>query len=806
MLIHHLKIAWRNIIRNKFYSLILIIGFAIGIASSVLLLTYTFDELSYDNFHSKKDKVFLVGVENKNGEGESISGWTTPPTGPALKEYFHEIESYARICFWFDEVLASKEQQQFVEKKLLGADSSIFEIFEIPFISGDPKTALREPNSIVITEDIAKKYFGETNPIGKTLNFEQFFSECTITGVVENYPDNSHFDFEILVSLSSFKSIGFDFENSWGNHTFSTYVLLKENSSPDHLESRFPAFLKFNLEPYFLKSYNKSYEEISKTESYMLFLTPLEDIHLSTLVFENQEGKKTLTYALGIIGLIIIIMVCVNYLNLNIALSMKRIKETGIRKVSGSSKRMIIVQFLVESILTVLFALFIGMVLVEFLLPYFNSIAGKSLSFDYSNPIVVIGLLSIAVILGVSSGCYPAVLMSSYKPINALKGSSGLNTKRSLFSSVLIIFQFSICIFTIVGTAIVYKQVSFMSNRNLGFNKENILVVKRPFVLGGNHDVFKATLLENPDIINVSYTNTTPGRHFDGHGQHFSGDPVEKGHTIMPLVGDEDILELLDLDIIEGRGFTAEDKNVAILNESAVTKYNIDNPLDVIIDDGTIDKTQIDIIGIVKDFHFQTFHNKIEPLVIFKKQYDQENIHGADFLLIKMKGQNPSQVIDFVEQQWNKVTGNYLFEYSFLDQDFNKIFEREQITSKVFSIFSIISIIIACLGLLGIATFFAEKREKEIGIRKVNGAGIPHIISLLNVDFIKWLIISFIISTPLAWYATDLWLNNFEYKTNLSWWIFALGGLVTLFIALLTVSVQSYKAAAANPVESLKNE
>lgn len=387
MLIHNLIIAWRNIIRNKFYSLILILGFAIGIAASILLLFYTYDELSYDSFHKNKNRIFLVGVESKEGDEEQISGSTTPPTGPALKDYFHEVENFSRICFWFDEVLVSKDEQQFVETNILGADSSVFKIFDIPFIMGDPETALKTPNSIVITKDVAEKYFKGENPMGKILKFEHFFSECKVTGVVENYPDNSHFDFDMLLSLATFKNTNFNFEDSWGNHTFSTYVLLRENADPAHLTSKFPAFLKFYLEPYLIKRFNKSYDEIYATDSYNLFLTPIEDVHLSTLVFENQEGKKTLTYAVGIIGIIIIVMVCINYLNLNIALSIKRTKETGIRKVSGSSRFSIIKQFLIQSVLTVLFALVAGMFLIELLLPAFNSVAQKSLSFDYSDPL-----------------------------------------------------------------------------------------------------------------------------------------------------------------------------------------------------------------------------------------------------------------------------------------------------------------------------------------------------------------------------------------------------------------------------------
>ncbi len=358
---HYLLVSWRNILRNKFYTIILVAGLAVGIASSLLLGIYTWNELTYDNFHEKKERIFLVGIREKEGENESEGGWTTPPTGPALQEFFPEIEASVRLCNWFEDVVVSKDDKKYSENNIIGADSSIFRVFTIPFVAGDPRTALREPNTIVITEKIARKYFGDQNALGQTLHFDQFFQECKITGIVKEFPSNSHFDMDILLSLSSLKTINFDF-NHWQNHTFSTYVLLNQKSKPEDVERRLPQFVKKHLDPHLIQRYKKSYAEMYQNgDYYALFLMPLKEVHLSTMLFENREGKRTLTYALGIIGLIIIVLVGINYTNLATVLTFSRTKEAGIRKASGSRSESLFKQFLIESILIVFIGVFIAL-------------------------------------------------------------------------------------------------------------------------------------------------------------------------------------------------------------------------------------------------------------------------------------------------------------------------------------------------------------------------------------------------------------------------------------------------------------
>jgi putative ABC transport system permease protein len=807
MLKHYFLISWRNIVRNKFYSLLLIAGFGVGLASSILLMMYTWDELTYDDFHEKKDRIFLVGVDQKEGETQEQSGWTTPPTGPAMQDFFPEVETYTRLCLWFDEVLVNKDDTQYIESNILGADSSIFDVFSLPLLAGNPKTALTEPNTIVISETMARKYFGDKDPIGEVLRFEHFFSECRITGVTKDYPENSHFRFNMLLSMKSFENIGFDFDESWGNHTFSTYVLLNEHANKQAVEAKFPQFIKTYFEPYLLKEYKMTYEQVyqEKGNYYRLLLEPLENVHLSTLIFSNREGKKMLAYALGLISFIIILFVCVNFINLATTLSIKRVKEIGIRKAAGSSRASLATQFLLESGLIVLLGMGVGLILIQLFLPHFNELAQKSLSLNLGDAKMWALLLAASVLIALLAGFYPAMVLTSYKPAQALKADSPAHGRQWLRSG-LVVFQFSLCIFMLIATAAVYNQLSFMASKSLGFDKEHVLVIERPHALGSNGQTFKNELLANPQIQGLSFVNAMPGGSFDGHSQHLTGWPADYQPIIFPLLGDDDILNVLDIQITEGRGFKNEDKDrrLAILNESAIRKLKIGNPLDQKIDRGTLGDEEVSIIGVAKDFHFQSFHHFIEPLVIYR--VDWKNLRRANYILVKIRREEYASTIGFIENKWKQLSGGKLFDYTFLDQELQQSMERETTMAKIYTVFSLIAIFIACLGLLGLASFYAEKRQKEIGIRKVNGARILEVMALLNKDFMKWVGIAFLIASPLAWYFMNSWLQNFAYKTELSWWIFALAGFLALVISLLTVSIHSWQAATKNPVNALKYE
>lgn len=777
-------------------------------ASATLLGSYTWRELTADSFHEKKDRIYLLANSQKEGTEESTGGWTQPPAGPAMQQYFPEVESFARMCTWFDEVIVTKDDKKFVETGLKGADSSIFNVFTIPFVAGDPKTALRNPKSIVLTKSAAKKYFGDTDVLGKSLAFDLFIGECVVTGVVEDYPDNSHFDFDILVSLNSFEVIEFDF-NHWMNHTFVTYILLNEKSDVANVESKMDAFTKASLGPYFAKRYQKTYEEFYKNDDYYKFqLVPLKDVHLGELLYENQQGKKMMVYALGVIAIIILLLVCINYINLATVLSFGRAKEAGIRKVAGSRSHLLFRQFVIESILMAIIGLILSVVLIEMALPLFNILTGITLDIDYTDPIVISGFVAFAILIGTLSGVFPAITFASFNPIRALKGNITARGTRSWLRNSLIIFQFTICIVMIASTAIVYKQLTFMTNKSIGFTKEQVLVIKRPEGLKGNKTAFKNQLLKQSGIKTVSYSETTPGRHFNGHGQHFVGTPETQWPTVFPLLADGDIFETLGLKIVDGKDFKGLDPTVpkAVLNQSAVKQLNLKDPFSAKIDKGTLGYQVVDIIGVVKDFNFMSFHQEVQPLVILPLDVDNDRQHRTQFALVKIDGSDVKSTLSLIEREWKELAGNYPFEYSFMDDDFNKLFQQEERMAKVYTLFSLISISIACLGLLGLMSYFASRRSKEIGIRKINGASIPNIITLLSKDFVKLLVVSITVGCSIAWYLANQWIDKFVYQTELSWWIFALSGGLMFVMTIAVVGWQLYRAASVNPVDTLRYE
>lgn len=777
-------------------------------ASAALLGSYTWRELNVDNFQAKKDRIYLLANSTKEGTEESVGGWTQPPAGPAMQQYFPEVESFARMCTWFDEVIVTKGEKKFIETGLKGADSSIFNVFTIPFVAGNPKTALTDPKSIVITESTARKYFGDEDALGKTLDFDSFIGDCVVTGIVKDYPDNSHFDFNMLVSLNSFKEIEFDF-NHWMNHTFVTYILLNEKSNLESVESRMDEFTRANLGPYLVKRYQKSYDEFYKNGDYYKFnLVPLKEIHLGTLLYENQEGKKTMVYALGVIAGIILLLVCINYINLATVLSFGRAKEAGIRKVAGSRSNSLFGQFIVESILMAVIGLILSIVLIEIALPVFNSLTGVGLKIDYRDPLVIGSLIVFAVAVGTVSGIFPAITFASFSPIRALKGNVAAKGTRSWLRNSLIIFQFTICIVMIASTIIVYKQLQFMTMRNTGFTKEQVLVIKRPEGLKSNKTAFKNQLLKQSGIKSLSYTETTPGRHFNGHGQHFAGTPDTQVPMIYPLIADGDIFETLGLEMVDGKDFKGLDANnpKAILNEAAVRQLDLKEPFSAKIDRGSLGSQVVDVIGIVKDFNFMSFHHEVQPLVIYPLDVDNDRQHRTQYILVKIDGADVKSTLSFIENEWKQFAGSYPFEYSFMDDDFNQLFQQEERMAKVYTLFSMISISIACLGLLGLMSYFASKRSKEIGIRRIVGASIPNIISLLSRDFVKLLLISITVGCSAAWYLANEWINQFAYQTELNWWIFALSGGLMLVITISVVGWQLYRAASINPVHTLRYE
>lgn len=809
MLQHYILTAWRNIMRNRLYSAVLIAGLATGIAASLLLGLYSWNELSYDSFHINRNRIFLVAVDAKEAKDEYVTGWTTPPTGPAMQEDFPEVQTTTRLCNWFDDVVVSRGSTAFPEQNILGADSTVFSIFTIPFLAGNPATALKNPNSVVLTRAMAEKYFGNDDPMGKNIHFDHFLGDCLVTGVVEDYPPTSHFGFGFLVSLSTLKAISFDFENSWSNHTFSTYVLLRQGADAAQLEKKLPKFIQSRLEPYLIQRYDKSYKQMYKDgDYYRLKLVPLTQLHLSTLIYENREGQKTLIYGLGILAVTIILLVAINYMNLSTVLAMGRAKEAGIRKVTGSSGVTLFWLFISESVLLSFAGLLLALGVAEVCLPLFNELTGGALHLPYSNPTLIGGMIVFTLLTGVISGFYPAVTFASGRPVVALRGARTSPGGSPLLRNALVTFQFTICIATLICTMTVYKQFAFMTEKNTGFNKEQVLVIKRAGGLKDNKKSFKTALLKEPGVLSVSYTQTTPGRHFDGHGQHFAGTPPNEVPTIYPLVADEDILETLDVPLVSGKTFkeTGVNQVQAILNESAVTALGLRDPLEAVIDLGTMGAAEVNVIGVARDFHFKSFRHSVEPLIIYSVDPAADPRHMISYALVKLSGQNIPETVSSIQQQWKNFAGSYPFEYTFLDEDFRKLFEREQRMARVNTAFSVIAILISVLGLLGLTAYFAERRTKEIGIRKISGASFADIVLLLSGNFLMLLAVSFVAGSMLAMFLLNHWLQGFAYRTPLSWWIFAVSGVILLLAGILTTSWKVYAAASKNPVDTLRYE
>jgi putative ABC transport system permease protein len=509
---------------------------------------------------------------------------------------------------------------------------------------------------------------------------------------------------------------------------------------------------------------------------------------------------------LGIIGLIIVVLVACNYTNLATVLTFSRAKEVGIRKVTGSRSGALFRQFIVESILLVFMGLMFAIGIVQVVLPYFNEVTGKELSLDYTDPRFILGLCVFVIVLGLLSGLYPALRFSSFNPVSALKGQVALKGNRIWLRNFLVIFQFTICIIMIVSTLVVYKQLSFMTNKNVGFEKDQILIIKRPDGLGKSKMAFKNELLQNAAVTAVSITQTIPGRNFDGHGQHFQGRPADEWVTIYPLVADPDIFKILDLKIVSGQPLSDSLGTQAVLNESAVRMLKTTNPFDLTIDKGTLGNFEVDVVGVVKDFHFKSFYFPIEPLVIYPLDVENDSQHRATFILAKINNRNIATSVGDIEKVWKKFAPSYPFEYTFLDEDFNRLFERERTMTKVYTVFSVISVCIACLGLLGLSSYFANKRTKEIGIRKIVGASFLNIAEILSIDFLKWIMVAIVLGSLISWFLMHQWLQNFAYKTELSMWIFLVAAICVVFISILTVSWHLFKAATRNPVETLRYE
>ncbi len=800
MLKNNIRIAIRNLRKYKAFSFINIIGLAVGVACVVLILLYVLDDLSYENFNRNAGRIYRVYSSARIEGGEMKMAVTPPPLGATLVREIPEVKQYTRVMPTANMLIRYKNNV-FNETRFFWADSTLFDVFTMSFIKGNPRTALNEPHTVILTESLAKKYFGNEDPIDQVMNFEDG-TPYTVKGVIKDCPVNSHFHYDMFASMAS---IDVSKANFWLNDIFYTYIVLKKGASPTVLEAKFPELIKKYAGPQLYQALGITMDDWRKKGyAYGMHLQSLNSIHLYSHLENEMEPNSDIKYVyiFSVIAIFILLIACINFMNLATARSVMRSKEVGVRKVLGSNRAQLIIQFLLESIMLTFFSIMLAIVLVEICLPYFSDLSGKQLHSAYFNNLFTIPSLILTVlIVGIIAGSYPAFFLSSFRPVKVLKGKA-IAEKGSWFRSGLVVFQFSISIILFIGTFIIDNQLNYIQKAKLGFNKEQVLVVKRAWALENHAQTFKEALLKNHNIINASCTNDLPGQIYSQTLFKPENASSSQQYLLATMFSDYDFIKTLDIKLASGRYFSKKypsDSLAVVLNQKAVQMLDIKDPIGKRLSfSGS--NISYQIIGIVKDFNFESLHQSIRPLVLLL------NRGQSSYMPIKISSKNISESVSFIKNEWKRFVPNKPFEYFFLDDEFSKLYLSEQKTSEIFTAFSVLAIFIASLGLFGLAAFTAERRTKEIGIRKALGASISNIILLLSKEFTKCVLIANVIAWPVAYYFMNNWLKDFAYRIHISLWTFILAGCLALIIALLTVTLHAIKAAMANPIKSLRYE
>jgi len=776
---NYMKITLRNLKKYKFYSVINISGLAIGIACCLVILLWMQGELSYDKFHENGKELYRIFRESP--QGARVFHLTTTPSGlgPLLKERYPDIVDSARHTPTRWDI--GRGEIHFRESVAL-VDESFLKMFSFPLLEGTLQAALKDPYSIVISNEMREKYFAGEDPLGKTLRVAESI-DLNVTGVIENVPENSHVQFDCLVPFQLLGEFNYDM-NEWGNNNYSTYIQLTEKASSLDVEEKISAVI----------------QEHVPESSALLRLQPIGRIHLYT---PGGGGLISYLYIFAGMAVFILLIACINYMNLSTARSANRAKEVGIRQVVGANRAQLIKQFMGESILFSFIALIIGLLLVQLFLPVSSRLAGKPITVDYSTGLILT-LLGLTLFTGTLSGVYPALILSSLKSIQVLKSAIRFRGGRSLFRKILVVTQFSLSIFLVIGTLFVFRQMDFMMNKDLGYDKDNVVILPMRGQLFQNYAPFKTELLKNTSIISVARANTPPDiKQSSVAGYDFSWDGRQEGDSFagINVMGvDADYLKTFNMEMAEGRFFSEEFPSdvpdSCVINEAAVAAMGLESPLGkrVYWDDfkGTI-------IGVIRDFHFSSLHDEIEPLMMRMGW-------GLDNICIRIRSDNIQGAIGSISTTLKDLLPNYTFEYAFLDTRIANRYLAEQRMERILMFSTIIAIFISCLGLLGLASFTAEQRTKEIGIRKVLGSSVAGIAALLNKEFMKWILIANLIAWPLAYFSVLNWMKNFAFRTKIGLDVFFLSGGMALTISLITVCYQSIKAARSDPVKSLRYE
>lgn len=807
MLKSYLKIGFRNLVKYKFISFINLFGLSIGLTCCLLIFMYVKNEFSYDRFHQKAENIYRIERTFKDPESGMSTlelGAVAPPFAPLLLNDFKEIKNLTRFIPNGSTPLRY-EEKMFNQEDVYWADEKFFEVFDAETSMGNPKKALSEPYSVMLSEDAAKKYFGDSDPMNKIIRLNNQF-DFRVTGVFQALPANSHFHPEVMLSFSTLRDPSIygeeNLRTNFGNNAFYTYLLLPEGYDPETLEAQFPAFLDRHI--------NEG-GPIKASQYSSLQLRKLTDIHLKSHrddeIEENGDIKRV--YIFSAIAVFILIIASINYMNLATARSVLRAREIGIRKVVGAGKREIIVQFLSESVVICWLAAIVAFLLIWSALPWLNRMSGQELSFGillHWNVLILILLFPFVV--GLISGIYPALFLSSFQPVKVLKGTLKVGGRSTSFRKVLVVTQFSISIILIICTAIVFQQLRFMQSKSLGFAKDHIVTLNNNTALGENYEAFRTALLANPNIKNAGRSSRIPsGRLLDA-----SGSQINRGDSLAPtkadikvVAVDEDFIPTYGISIVQGRNFSRNfgaDTSAFLINEAAVRILGLSSPNDAVGKGFQYGPRRGELVGVFNDFHFESLHQRILPMV-FQMSTSAD---GYGNISIKVSGANVADALTHIESTWKKFVPEIPFEYSFLDEQFADLYQAEARQRSIFSVFTAIAIFIACLGLLGLSAFTITQRVKEIGIRKVLGASVRDIVLILSKDFMILVLAATVIAFPVAWYAMNNWLSDFAYRITIGWSVFVVAGVIAVLVAFITISVQAIKAAVANPIKSLRTE
>lgn len=812
MLKNYFKIAFRNLIRFKTYSLINIAGLAFGITCFIILSLFIKDELSYDKCYKNADNIYRLYVKSTINGQESCNCKTAAPLAEALINDFPDVVTSTRIGFFGNHVLKYKDKL-YRERKVYTADSNFFDVFSLPLIYSNPESVLSQPNSIVMTQSTARKYFGNENPVGKILVADAENSYL-VAGVMKDFPVNSSFKCDILLSMSTYPEA----ENgNWLGMSYVTYAVLKDGTDPDIFQKKLHRIVNNYVSPQAEAALGIPFSDfLNKGNEWGIYLQPLTSIYLysqnkygidqNSKWVDQQTSDIEYVYIFSAVAFFILLLAVINFINLTTARFQSRSREVGIKKTLGSNRAKLIGQFITESILIVSVSTAISILLVEITLPYFNQIAGKDLILGLFNNVYAIpGIILFAFIIGIMAGTYPAFYLSSFKPVHLFRSNTGGGIKKSTLRSALVVLQFTVSIALIISTIIVRNQLDYIQNKNLGFNSEYLYSIKNFGIPGDKLKVFEQDLLRNPHIVSFTNSSIMFFNGIPGSGYLYNERLVSNTISSHYLDVDYNFLETYKLSLLSGRFFSKEfptDSSAVIINEAMNRKLGQGNPIgNYIIETGKQSKSY-KIIGVVKDFNYQSLHQQIKPMILFLRPVQQ----AASMITIRISSANIKNTISFINNTWKNFTGGEEIYSSFVNQDLERLYESEQRAATVTAVFSGLAIFIACLGLFGLTSFVTEQRKKEIGIRKVLGASIFELVTMLSKEFTKWVLLANIIAWPVAWYMMNEWLQNYAYRIDIYLWTFVLSGGIALLIALITVSFQAIKATLTNPVESLRYE